>query len=206
MIEQVFDNLPQGFNCGQPDSIPHDNARYRRPGDEPDCSSQTAQSSAVPVVVLVEHRDDVFDRLTNCFTAAGFRVARATSAAEAIKRYVSEHADLLVINANRPAESAWLLAAKLRLTHPAARIWAYVFQPSTLDVAAANLLATEELIEYDGKVAELESQLLERLGMPANSMPVNSMPVNGMPVNKPASCPGSSARIDPTITAAYALT
>jgi hypothetical protein len=71
-----------------------------------------------------------------------------------------------------------------------ARIWAYVFQPSTFDVAAANLLAIEELIEHDGKVAELESQLLDRLGVSAN---------------KPAPCSSSSARIDPTITAADVL-
>ena len=185
MIKQVFDRVPPGMSRGQPYSIPHDNAGFRRPRDEPDCSS------AVPVVVLVEHHDDVFDRLTNCFTAAGFRVARATSAGEAIKRYVSEHADLLVVDADRPAESAWLLAAKLRLTHPAARIWVYIFQPSTLDVSAANLLAIEELIEYGGKVAELELHLLDRLGVPAN---------------KPVLCPSSSVRIDPATTAAYVLT
>ncbi len=188
MIKQVFDRIPQGLSRGHPDAIPHDNAGYRRPRDEPDCSSQTTESSAVPVVVLVEHRDDVFDRLTKCFTAAGLRVARATSAAEAIKHYVSEHADLLVINADRPVESAWLLSAKLRLTHPAARIWVYIFQPSTLDVAAANLLAIEELIEYGGKVAELELQLLDLLGVSAN---------------KPVLCPSSSTTTDPAVTAAH---
>ncbi len=191
MIKQVFDRVPPGLSRGQPDSIPHDNAGFRRPRDEPDCSSQTVESSAAPVVVLVEHRDDVFDRLTNCFTAAGFRVARATSAAEAIKRYVSGHADLLVIDADRPAESAWLLAAKLRLTHPAARIWVYIFQPSTLDVSAANLLAIEELIEYGGKVAELELQLQDRLGVAAN---------------KPVLCCSSSTTADPAVTAAHIVT
>ncbi len=191
MIKQVFDRVPQGLTCGQPDSIPHDNGGYRRPRDGPDCSSQTVESSAVPVVVLVEHRDDVFDRLTNCFTAAGFRVARATSAAEAIKHYVSEHADLLVINADRPVESAWLLSAKLRLTHPAARIWVYIFQPSTLDVAAANLLAIEELIEYGGNIVELQTRIMDRLGVSAD---------------KPVLCCNSSTTTDPAVTAAHIVT
>jgi len=165
-----------------------------------DSSSQTAELRrselpAKPVVVLVEHCDDVFDRLKHCFTMAGFCVTRARDSTEAMRRYVSKPANLLVVNADMPVESAWLLAAKLQLTHPAARIWAYVCQPSTHDVAAANLLAIEELIAYGGEVAKLESELLDRLGVPANSMPVN----------KPAPCTSSSAHIDPTGIAAYVL-
>ncbi len=152
-----------------------------------DCSSQTPESPAVPVVVLVEHRDDVFDRLKHCFTRAGFCVTRARNSVEAVERYVSEPTNLLVLNANQPAETAWLLVAKLHLTHPAARIWVYIFQPSTFDVAAANLLAIEELIEYDGKVEKLESQLEDRLRASADM---------------PVPCPGSSTRIDPVEAAA----
>lgn len=191
MIEQVSDGVPQGPTCGPSDSVPRDNAGHERPGDETACSSQTAEPPAVPVVVLVEHRDDVFDRLKHCFAPARLRVVRARTSAEAVARYVSEPASLLVVNANRLAESAWLLAAKLRLTHPAARIWVYICRPSTFDVTAANLLAIEELIEYGGKVAALETRILDRLGASAD-------------VSVP--CSGSSTRIDPVATAAYVIT
>lgn len=187
MIKQVSHSVPQDFTCGQTDSVPRDNARYRRPRGEPDCSLQTAESPASPVAVLVEHRDYVFDRLTECLTTAGFRVARATGSTEAIKLYVSKPADLLVVNSDQPMETAWLLAAKLHLTHPAARIWAYVSQPSTFDVAAANLLAIEELIEYDGDVSELTSQILSRLGVSTDV---------------PVVCSGSPTGIDPVEAAA----
>ncbi len=158
MIKQVFDGVPQ-----------------------------TPESPAVPVVVLVEGRDDVFDRLAGCFTRAGFRVARARSSAEALRRYVSEPAELLVVNSDQPEETAWLLAGKLHLTHPAARIWVYIRRPSMSDVAAANLLAIEELIEYDGEAAGLQTQILNRLGV-SSDVPVRccGSPVGNVPVEAAA--------------------
>ena len=155
-----------------------------------DRSSRRSEASAVPVVVLVEHRDDVFDRLKCCFTTAGFRVTRAWNSAPAIKSYVRESADLLVVNADQTAETAWLLAAKLRLTHPAARIWVYIRRPSRFDLAAANLLAIEELIELSPEAAGLQTQVLDRLGLSAD---------------KPAPCSSSSTPSDPTTTAAHVL-
>jgi len=112
-------------------------------------------SPAVPVVVLVEPCDEVFDRMKECFATAGFRVARARDSSQAIKGYLRESAELLVVNADQTVETAWLLAAKLRLTHPAARIWVYIRRPSTFDIAAANLLEIEELIEFGPKAADL---------------------------------------------------
>lgn len=191
MIKQVSDRVPQGPTCGQSGSIPRDQARHGRPRDELGSTSQTAESPATPVVVLAERRDDVFDRLTECFAAAGFRVARARSSADAVKSYLSARADLLVVNADQPAETAWLTAAKLHLTHPAARIWVYIRRPSTFDVTAANLLAIEELIEYGGKAEGLRTQILDRLGV-ASDMKVPSS--------------GSPTRIDPVAPAACAVT
>ena len=187
MAKQVSDNVPQGPTCSQSGSIPCDNAGYRRLGDKPACSSQTPESPAVPVVVLVEHRDDVFDRLTGCFTTAGFRVVRAMGSAEALQRYVSEPADLLVVNSDQPQETAWLLAGKLHLTHPTAQIWVYICRPSTFDIASASLLAIEELIEHGGETAKLQTQVLNRLGLSADIK---------------APCSGSPTGIDPVETAA----
>lgn len=149
--------------------------------------SQRSELPARPVVVLVEHRDDVFDQLKCCFATAGFRVTRAWNSAQAIQSYVRESADLLVVNADQTAETAWLLAAKLRLTHPAARIWVYIRRPSRFDLAAANRLAVEELIELGPAAVDLPTQILDRLDVPADMK---------------APCFGSPAGIDPAEAAA----
>ncbi len=188
MIRDVSNSVPQGSTRGQPRSTSQHNSRHGRPRAKPDWSprrpdrsSQKSESPAAPVVVLVEHCDEVFDRLKHGFTTAGFRVTRARNSAEAVKCYVSEPANLLVVNADVPEESVWLLAAKLRLTHPTARIWVYTRQLTTLDVAAANLLAIEELIEYQGALAQLESKVLDRLRVSTDTAlpgPGNSSPGN----------------------------
>ena len=145
-----------------------------------DRSSRKSELSAAPVVVLVEHRDDVFARLKHCFTTAGVCVTRAKSSAGAIERYVKESADLLVVNADQTEGTAWLLAAKLRLTHPAARIWVYIRRPSTFDLDAANLLAIEELIEYGGRVADLQAQVQDRLGVSVDTKVPRSDSLTGI--------------------------
>lgn len=156
-----------------------------------DRSSRRSEAPAVPVVVLVEHRDDVFDRLKCCFTTAGFRITRAWNSAQAINSYVRESADLLVVNADQTAETAWLLAAKLQLTHPAARIWVYIRRPSRFDIAAANLLAIEELIVLGPEAEDLQRQVLDRLGLSAH---------------QPDPCSSGLTPGDPTTTAATAAT
>jgi hypothetical protein len=164
MINEVSNSVLHGAACHY-GFIQPDNVGSRRPWDEFGYSSQRRDSPAVPVVVLVEKCDDVFDGMAKCFATAGFQVARARNSVQAIKSYAREPADLLVVNADQSMETAWLLAAKLRLTHPAARIWVYIRWPSTFDIAAANLLAIEELIEHRGQPAELQMQTLDRLGV-----------------------------------------
>ncbi|MHC4407239.1 MAG: hypothetical protein ACYTG0_47120 [Planctomycetota bacterium] len=84
-------------------------------------------------------------------------------------------------------ETAWLLAAKLRLTYPAARVWVYIRWPSTFDIDAANLLKIEELIEHGGKPAELQTKTLDRLGVSADvKVPCSGSPIGIDPVEAAA--------------------
>ncbi|OHB84081.1 MAG: hypothetical protein A2V98_10630 [Planctomycetes bacterium RBG_16_64_12] len=126
------------------------------------CQRETWPASSVRSLLLVEHRDRVFARLAAELTAMGMRVVRATGAREAIRRYVDRPTDLLVVHADLPGESAWLLSAKLRLTHPAAHIWVYGRRLSAFDVAAANFLMVDELIEYQGGLSRLSEEILAR--------------------------------------------
>ena len=207
MIRKATDSVRRGSTRGQPRSISRHNSRHGRPRGKPDWSprrpdrsSQKPESPAAPVVVLVEHRDGVFDHLRLGFTTAGFSVTRAKNSAEAVKYFVSETASLLVVNADVPEESPWLLAAKLRLTHPMARIWVYTRQLSTLDLAAANLLAIEELMEHHGKPVQLESKLLDRLGVSTNT--ALPRPGNLGPGN---SGPGNPIQLEPVVATVHGV-
>jgi len=120
-------------------------------------------------ILLVEHRDEVFARLATDLAAAGIEAVRAKTTTEGLGRYVREPTALLVVNADQPGESAWLLAAKLHLTHPVARIWVYMHRPSTSDVEAANFLMVDELIEYQGDLSRLTAEILARFEPAARS-------------------------------------
>lgn len=117
-------------------------------------------------LLVVEHRDEVFERLAAELAAVGLRVVRAASTAGAVRRYVRKPTDLLLINGDQRGESCWLSAAKLHLTHPKARIWVYLCQPSTSDVVTANFLHFEELIDYQGDLSRLVAGIQDRLNDP----------------------------------------
>ena len=53
-------------------------------------------------VLLVESRDDVFDRLASDLVAARVRVVRARCSTEAVRRYLRNPACLLVVNTDQP--------------------------------------------------------------------------------------------------------
>lgn len=137
-----------------------------RPAVADNCEASEPNSPSTQgfrTVLLVESRNDVFSRLATVFVTAGLRVARAKNPTEAIQCYVRNPAYLLVVNADQPGESAWLLAAKLRLTHPAACIWVYIRHSSTSDVGTANFLMIDELIDYEGDLSCLTDEVLHRL-------------------------------------------
>lgn len=113
-------------------------------------------------VVLVERRDDVFDRLASDLAATQVRIVRASCSIAARRRYLQTQASLLLVNADQPGESTWLLAAKLRLTHPAVRIWAYKCKSSRSDIVAARFLKVDELIEHLGDLSRLSREILHR--------------------------------------------
>lgn len=121
-------------------------------------------------VLLMEYRDDVFARLAADFATRGIQTIRAKNGAQAIQQYVRRLSDVLIVNADHPHESAWLLTAKLHLTHPTARIWAYKRRLSDRDTATAGFLGVDELIEHDSDLRCLATEILDRLiGLPAHA-------------------------------------
>ena len=124
---------------------------------------EDAEVRGMPTALLMEHRDDVFSMLSASFVARGIRHIRVTSAFQAIRQYVRRPTDVLIVNGDQPNENAWLLAAKLHLTHPKARIWVYKRRLSACDVATANFLKINELIAYEGSFGRLAAEFLEHL-------------------------------------------
>jgi DNA-binding NtrC family response regulator len=137
--------------------------------EDESCELESWRPPSVRTILLVEHRDEVSARLATDLAAAGMRTVQAKTTTEGLRRCVREPTALLVVNADQPGESAWLLAAKLHLTHPAARIWVYMHRASTFDVEAANFLTVDELIEYRGDLSRLTGEILARFEPAARS-------------------------------------
>ena len=135
---------------------------YADVGEDTSYPCENTEARDMPTVLLLEHRDDVHSLLSAGLAAGGIQTIRATNSAQAIRQYVGRPTDVLIVNGDQPNESAWLLAAKLHLTHLAARIWVYKRRISACDVAAANFLTIDGLVDYDGSVCRLAAVLHAR--------------------------------------------
>ncbi len=113
-----------------------------------------------PIALVVESRDDVFDRLAAAVAPAGFRVVRARRGFEAMVQYLMVRPDLVVVDVELPGQSGWLLAAKLNLTSRKPRIWFYKTWKLPADVAMARFVQAEELLEYRGDLQVLSDIVL----------------------------------------------
>lgn len=113
--------------------------------------------------LLVEHRDEVFDRLAADLVPIQFHVTRAFNASAASRRFAACPSDLMIANVDLPDESGWLLACKTRLVFPTARIWLYTAHPSALDRNRARYLGVARLIHYGGDLLRLGGKVLKRL-------------------------------------------
>lgn len=139
------------------------NSRYNDAKEQTSYRSEDTDLRDIPSVVLLEYREDVLIRLTADLAARGVRVTQATNATQAIRQYVVRPTDVLIVNADCPHESAWLLASKLHLTHPTARIWIYKHRLSDSDMETASFIGIDELIEYENDMICLATKLLDRL-------------------------------------------
>lgn len=123
-------------------------------------------------LLLVEPRDEVFARLAADLAEAGLRVVRAESAAGAIERLAIDAPCIVVVSRDAGEQSGWLVAAKLRLSQPAARIWVYLARKTAVEVSMARFLRVEELVAYHGDLFRLSDAILDCLaGCPVSSEP-----------------------------------
>ncbi len=132
-------------------------------GDHRRGSCPWPHSSRSCTVLVVEYRDEVASRLVADLTALGMYVERAACATGVSRRCASLEPDLLLANVDLPDGSGWLLTAKLRLVSPTLPVWLYAASPSPNDVAFAEFVQSDDLIDYGGNVWKLSSEIASRL-------------------------------------------
>lgn len=111
-------------------------------------------------MLIVEFRDLVFNRLAGHFGLAGIRVIRARCGFEAMVQFKMIRPQFVVAAVDTPGQSGWLLAAKIRLIEPAPHVWLYKPKRTATDVAIANFVRVEELLEYGGDLDTLSDAVL----------------------------------------------
>lgn len=114
-----------------------------------------------PVVVLVEHRDEVFARVATDMAEAGVRIIRAMTATEALQLCGIFTPVLVVANVELPDQSGWLLAGKLRFIDRGIRVWLYQGQSSEYDEGMASYLQVDELLDYGGDLLGLSETIMD---------------------------------------------
>ena len=125
-----------------------------------------SQPLAARDVWLVEYRDEVFARLAADLTEAGLQVERALCAACTSRMYARFRPDLLVVNADLPDGSGWLLTAKLRMTFPKPHILLYAPWPLPDAVAMAEFVGADRLIAYEGDLYRLSAAIVSHVFVP----------------------------------------
>lgn len=115
----------------------------------------------LPIILLVEQRDEVFARLASDMAKYGMRVIRAKSASDALNRCASRKPALVVANVDLPDHSGWLMAAKVRFVDRHTPIWLYQTQSSNYDLGMVNFLSVEELLDYQGDLFNLAETIAD---------------------------------------------
>lgn len=111
-------------------------------------------------MLIVEFRDAVFNRLAAHFRLAGIQVARARCGFEVMVQIMMIRPQLVVANVDMRGQSGWLLAAKIRLVEPSPPVWLYKPKKTATDVAMANFVQAEELLEYGNDLERLSGAVL----------------------------------------------
>lgn len=126
-------------------------------------SSVRVKESRLQRVLILEYRDDVFSSLESLFNSNGVRVTRAESATALAERAVGFGADLIVINADSPGESGWLMCAKIRLQRQQQSLWIYAANGLQCPEKWADLSGANQIIVHGGVLADLNAEIQVRL-------------------------------------------
>lgn len=135
---------------------------------EPNARVSERCQGRLPLVIVVEARDQVFARLSSELIKIGKRVVRATSTDEALQLLTTlldtEQYEVLVLASTQlPDSSGWLLAGKIQLMTCETEVWLYQDEFTHYHDGLGTYLGVSELIEYGGQVSKLAGVVVELL-------------------------------------------
>jgi hypothetical protein len=116
-----------------------------------------------PQVILAEHRDLAFARLSADLARCGFAVLRARTGSAATALCHRRSPLFVLANVGLPDQTGWLLAAKLTCVRPRKRVWLYKPFLSPCDLSMAGFLGIDELLESSGPLIDLSAAMLVRI-------------------------------------------
>lgn len=117
----------------------------------------------IKTVIVVEFRDEVFASIVLLLRRYRIVAYRARSTSELAGVMVRHQAELVMLNATQPDESAWLTAAKLRIIDAYRSVWVYTpGRPNALD-EWLSMVGTDDVIVYGGVLQSLLDSLQIRL-------------------------------------------
>jgi len=102
-----------------------------------------------PRVLIVEYQDEIYGALETVLEEAGCEVARAATSDSVLTVVNCLTPSLIIINADMPDQSGWLIAAKLRLSNCRDQVWLYLASPSLSPASWQSLAGVDKVIEYD---------------------------------------------------------
>lgn len=121
------------------------------------------QSATIGAVIVVEFRDEVFAAIAQLLRRYKLVTYRAESAIELASVMVRHQAELVLLSAMQPDESAWLTSAKLRIIDSYRSVWIYTPKPPSALDEWLSMAGADDVIVYAGVLQSLIDSLQLRL-------------------------------------------
>jgi len=117
----------------------------------------------IPVVLIVEFRDEVYASLRAVLRQEGMVVERARFEATVPAGINRLRPDLILIHAAMPYESGWLIACKLTFSHPGQAVWLYGAQNTAQVALRQRVCGVETFIACGGALPQLAEEVRQAL-------------------------------------------
>lgn len=119
----------------------------------------TKSHSLPPTVLIVEFRDEVYASLEATMVDEGFVVQRVRFGSAVPARINRLKPQLVLISAEMPYESGWLVACKLMFSHPRQVVWLYGARDKDRIAQRQSICGVDQFIAYGGVLRRLIEQL-----------------------------------------------
>jgi len=113
----------------------------------------------MPVVLIVDFRDEVYASLRETLREEGMMVERAKFEAAVPAAINRLRPDLILIHAAMPYESGWLIACKLTFSHPGQAVWLYGAQSTERITLRQRICGVETFLACGGALPQLTEQV-----------------------------------------------